>query len=47
MYVLCYVLTGSLPWKHFKSNEVGLEKMMKLKMKTNPYTLFEDSVEFA
>lgn len=40
MYVLCYLGTGNLPWKNFKPTDVGLEKMMKLKMKISPYDLF-------
>jgi casein kinase I family protein HRR25 len=40
MYVLCYIGTGSLPWKNFKANEAGLEKMMKYKIKISPFDLF-------
>jgi hypothetical protein len=40
MYVLCYLATGSLPWKNLKPNDAGLEKMMKMKVKTSPYDLF-------
>jgi hypothetical protein len=40
MYVLCYLGTGTLPWKNFKANETGLDKMMKAKMKISPYELF-------
>jgi len=48
MYVLCYLGTGNLPWKNFKPTEVGLEKMMKYKMKISPFDLFNQMpVEFA
>lgn len=40
MYVLCYLATGSLPWKNLKPTDVGLEKMMKMKMKISHYDLF-------
>lgn len=40
MYVLCYLGTGNLPWKNFKPTDIGLEKMMKLKMKISPFDLF-------
>jgi hypothetical protein len=48
MYVLCYLGTGGLPWKNFKATEVGLEKMMKYKIKISPFDLFSEMpVEFA
>ena len=48
MYVLCYLGTGSLPWKILKPNEAGLEKMLKIKMKISPYDLFSTMpVEYA
>jgi casein kinase I family protein HRR25 len=48
MYVLCYLATGNLPWKNFKATDIGLEKMMKLKMKISPYDLFHQMpIEFA
>lgn len=40
MYVLCYLGTGSLPWKNLKPTDAGLEKMMKMKVKMSPYDLF-------
>jgi casein kinase I homolog HRR25 len=40
MYVLCYLATGSLPWKNLKPTDIGLEKMMKMKVKISPYDLF-------
>jgi len=40
MYVLCYLATGSLPWKNLKPTDAGLEKMMKMKVKISPYDLF-------
>ena len=42
MYVLGYLHTGTLPWKNCKANDIGLDKMMKLKMKISPYDLFEN-----
>jgi casein kinase I homolog HRR25 len=48
MYVVCYLGTGSLPWKNFKATEIGLEKMMKYKIKISPFDLFQEMpVEFA
>jgi hypothetical protein len=48
MYVLCYLVTGNLPWKNYKPTDVGLEKMMKLKIKISPYDLFQGlPIEFA
>ena len=48
MYVLRYLATGNLPWKHCKANDSGLDKMMKLKMKISPYDLFyEMPIEYA
>ena len=32
MYVLCFLHTGSLPWRHCKCNDSGLDKMMKMKI---------------
>lgn len=40
MYVLCYLGTGTLPWKSYKSTDIGLEKMMKYKIKISPFDLF-------
>lgn len=40
LYVLCYLATGSLPWKNLKPTDIGLEKMMKMKVKISPYDLF-------
>jgi hypothetical protein len=40
MYVLCYLGTGTLPWKTCKSTDAGLDKMLKMKMKISPYELF-------
>lgn len=48
MYVLCYLATGSLPWKNCKANDQGLDKMLKIKLKISPYDLFNDlPIEFA
>lgn len=48
MYVLCYLGTGSLPWKNLKTNDVGLDKMLKAKLKISPYDLFGHMpIEFA
>ena len=48
MYVLCYLATGSLPWKNCKPNDAGLEKMMKIKLRISPYDLFEKMpIEYA
>lgn len=48
MYVLCYLATGSLPWKNFKPTDIGLEKMMKMKIKFSPYDLFKTMpIEYA
>ena len=47
MYVLCYLVTGTLPWKNCKATDVGLDKMLKCKMKISPYDLFFPlSIEF-
>ena len=40
MYVLCYLLIGTLPWKNCKASDSGLDKMLKLKLKISPYELF-------
>jgi len=40
MYVLCYLLMGTLPWKNCKASDAGLDKMLKLKLKISPYELF-------
>lgn len=48
MYVLCYLGTGTVPWKNCKPNELGLERMMKIKMKISPYELFQQlPIEYA
>jgi hypothetical protein len=41
MYVLCFLLNGTLPWKSCKSNDTGLDKMMKMKLKISSYELFQ------
>lgn len=40
MYVLCYLGTGTLPWKNCKPSDAGLDKMLKMKVKISPYDLF-------
>ncbi|CDW84408.1 protein kinase domain containing protein [Stylonychia lemnae] len=40
MYVLCYLLSGTLPWKNCKATDAGLDKMLKMKLKIQPYDLF-------
>lgn len=48
MYVLCYLATGTLPWKNCKASDAGLEKMLKMKAKISPYELFAGlPIEFA
>lgn len=48
MYVLCYLGTGSLPWKNLKTTDAGLDKMYKTKIKISPYELFcSMPIEFA
>jgi serine/threonine protein kinase len=48
MYVLCYLATGNLPWKNCKANDQGLDKMMKMKVKIDPFELFASlPLEFA
>lgn len=32
--------TGSLPWRNCKCTDSGLDRMMKMKIKTSPYDLF-------
>ncbi len=39
MYVLVYLALGTLPWKGLKTNEQGLERMLKLKLKVTPEEL--------
>ena len=48
MYVLCYLCTGTLPWKNCKPTDAGLDKMMKIKVKMSPYDLFyQMPIEYA
>eukprot|EP00347_Sterkiella_histriomuscorum_P001694 403371036 len=48
MYVLCYLATGTLPWKNCKASDAGLDKMLKMKAKISPYELFEKMpIEYA
>jgi len=41
MYVLIYLLTGNLPWKSFKANDAGLDKMFAMKKKIDSEVLCE------
>jgi len=45
MYVLIYLLTGTLPWKNLKTNEAGLQKMQMLKRKVPTTQLCEGTTE--